>query len=210
MFLRPRDITVLKFEKDLSGRVVTVDIADEGGIVRLINIYGPNAPTESEEFYKEEVPYFFIGACNFIVGGDFNCVTDVKDTSTGKHKNRGGAEQLMWLVNNFKLIDVWVTAGGGESGFTRLSKNGGSRIDRIYVSSQIAVRIKAAATIETIDISDHLGVLVDLQKMGAPGYRRPWRMNVKLLEDADVDKEIREIIQREFRDCNSTFKWWDK
>lgn len=57
--------------KDKAGNLIALDLAIEGNMVTLINIYGPN--TDSPEFY-EYVREIFLELDNdfFILVGDFN------------------------------------------------------------------------------------------------------------------------------------------
>lgn len=209
IFLNTQGFRINKFEKDTEGRVLSVDIIMGEQATRIINIYGPNKQKESQEFFSEIMPYYFIGSYNFIVGGDFNCVIEPqRDMSSGRHKNAHGARELKTTVEALHLSDVWENKKKGDSGFTRLSTKGGSRIDRFYVSKEILKRTREILLIETIGISDHMGVMIRVNMDNNFHRQRPWKMNLKLLDDKEIKEQLINMLQQEAQDTNKTFEWW--
>jgi endonuclease/exonuclease/phosphatase family metal-dependent hydrolase len=93
-----------------------------------------------------------------IVGGDFNCVLNKKD-STG-HPNYSRA--LDAFVHVFELQDVW-QEDSTRNGFMHYSPTGARRIDRIYTTRKRGMETVAVA------FTDHLAVILRLS-IDVPSY----------------------------------------
>lgn len=211
IFLQKQQFKILKFERDMDGRLISVDVVLGGNLVRIINVYGPTKKEDSLNFYREELPYFFVGAYNFIIGGDFNCVTDAQsDTTAGKHMNSHGGKEWGRLTNEFQLLDLWLKSGNGDKGFTRITSKGGSRIDRFYATEGLARQIQEACLVETIGLSDHMGLIIHAKIIGEPRRQRPWKMNVRLLEEKDIDEKMRDLIKEEIQKEGKNYEWWQQ
>ena len=88
-----------------SGRAVAATFGD----VRVVNVYAPtgNARRERNEFFAQDVTPLFAGPrsahVGHVVGGDFNCVQEDRDTTGVAHKSAA----LEQLIKGLGLSDAW-------------------------------------------------------------------------------------------------------
>ena len=80
---------------------------------------------------------------NTVLLGDFNCVENLRDVySQSKNSQKQKAsEDLKEHILAFQMKDIWAEKNTVQ-GFTRIDKRGASRIDRIYVSENLAEKVK--------------------------------------------------------------------
>jgi hypothetical protein len=119
-----------------------------------------------------------------ILGGDFNCVL-AKTDCTG-HFNF--SRVLNALVKGFDLVDMWeATLERGV--YTHYTRQGASRLDRIYVTRNLSQKMVGTETVMAA-FTDHLAVVlrialdVETIRRGT-GY---WKLNVALLQDILSEK----------------------
>ena len=93
----------LKWQRDSSGRIVSI-LASLGELnFNLVSIYAPTNLTQRKCFYENLHDFFLPNALKIIVG-NFNCV------ETALHKHGGVFSQAKDLTDfrtQFKLIDIW-------------------------------------------------------------------------------------------------------
>jgi exonuclease III len=96
-------ITLTNVIKLPSGR----SIATEYRGTLLISIYVPSGTAkrhEREYFFNNEVPYLLRPpTARMIIGGDFNCLIAISDTTGHYNHSRALAE----LIHGFALKDTW-------------------------------------------------------------------------------------------------------
>jgi exonuclease III len=96
---------------DAHGRIVRVDCNVGGQPATLINVYAPAAATAPERrAFFEELQTFVPTDRLAIVGGDFNCVLDLRldTTHAGPASQRAaGSDGLRALMTAAGLADVW-------------------------------------------------------------------------------------------------------
>ena len=97
--------------KDNNGRIVaaTLEDADKGKRVNIINIYGPNVPWERKEFYYQKNWQYKRGDVNMVLTGDFNCVAEPDLDKYVENQTSGatGIEELTQFLNDHNLVDIW-------------------------------------------------------------------------------------------------------
>ena len=132
-----------------------------------------------------------------MVCGDFNFVTSTNDRNTNNFTQTDKIYKGLWedLQNKYNLVDSFRFSNPKRRLYTFIQTGGNSksRIDRIYVSADLAGRIQKT-TFENAKESDHKIVRLVLGgnvEMG-PGT---WIFNNTLLNDDVFVTEIRSIIQ---------------
>jgi exonuclease III len=121
--------------------------------IRFNNVYAPSGSarrTEREIFLNTELPFPFLNAASHTtLGGDFNCVLNLAD-NTGTFQ---ASRALSKIVRSIALVDKW-KQNPLRLNFTHHSTTGGTRIDRIYVSSEL-VKKKPDVEIIPAAFTDH-------------------------------------------------------
>jgi exonuclease III len=201
----------------LGGRAVRVDLSVAGRTLAFISIYAPAQPGERRAFFASDDlrRLFPTDASTLVVlGGDFNCITDDHDQVGGRGpggqegeasaSRREGREQLLTLISSLRLVDAWRESWGpSHRDFTRWDGTGsGARLDRFYVSAELAIQWRAASWIGgTMPLhSDHLPVVLVLTPPGqtpmGPGWRSRWDLT---LADDDTYKAWLEAAEATLR-----------
>jgi len=114
-----------------------------------------------------------------LIGGDFKCVL-AKTDCTG---NLSYCCALHSLISGVDLIDMWETAPERRN-FTHYTRQGATRLDRIYATSNLRGR---KCGIETVlaAFAEHLAVIL-LITIDANTIRRGtgyWKMNIALAQN---------------------------
>jgi exonuclease III len=152
--------------------------------VGIVNIYAPSGAEKKQEreiFFNIDLPHLLLTIpTKMILGGDFNCVL-AKSDCTGQYNY---SRALNALVTGYALTDMWEE--NPERGiYTHYSRQGASRLDRIYVTRNIRDRKKGIETVVAA-FTDHLAVAlsialdVDIIRRG----RSYWKMNAELTQEA--------------------------
>lgn len=181
-----------KIFQDDEGRYVMVIGTIGGKKITILNVYAPN----------EDCPFFFLKIATLladksegiiIVGGDFICTLNSKlDRLPAIRKPRSKMSKgLSYMMKELGLVDIWRQLHPNERDFTYMSQVHGSysRIDLFCVSKTEMYRIKES-TVEPISISDHGPVTMKIN-IGADNHFRHWRLNVSLLTDMNIRRELK-------------------
>jgi len=127
--------------------------------VWLINIYAPSSTARRQErefFYNSEPTYLLREAPeNVRMGGDFNCVLEETDSTSGYNYSPALAE----LVRGFTLKDSW-QGDPSRRAFTHSSTSRATRINRIYATQVLLARKLGVEAVAAAFI-DHLAVCYD-------------------------------------------------
>jgi exonuclease III len=175
-----------KFEYDIGGRFLYMDITILDKPLRIINVYAPNSEAERKQFFLDLAPYFI---CNrdIVFCGDFNCILDSKLDKVGGNLDRGfaGKVELGDIAADFRLVDLYrhLHPDSISTTWTDPGKNISCRLDRIYVSRSMLSSC-LSCTVLPFGSSDHDCVVVSLDSRGGmttgPGY---WKLNSSILKD---------------------------
>lgn len=107
LFFTTTSLTVLKYDYDLDGRFICMDVSISNTRLRIISVYCPTICSERTAFIPSLDKYL----ChpNVILGGDFNCIYDSKIDKLGGNPERGttGSNELTKLCQDFKLADAF-------------------------------------------------------------------------------------------------------
>lgn len=209
VFIR-EGIPVNQIERLESGRGIAFCVFD----VTFVNIYAPSGNTNRQaraKFYKEEIVYFLRrNPANLILGGDFNCVLSRKD----QFPNFNGSPELRNLVAGLQLKDAWEMKHSEYIEYTYVSSNSSSRLDRIYVSQQLAQSIIKADVIPAY-FSDHSGMLACINLTAQPTrmFKNQWHLNASILHEQELQDEITEVWATCLRSSDrhpTVLDWWTK
>ena len=203
------DIMLHNINKSPSDRVIA---AEYKGLY-IVNIYAPSGTakrTECEHFYNAELPHLLqTGHGDIIIGSDFNCVLDPADASGHFHTSRALTEMIRGLQLNY----TW-KQDQNRPADTHYSNTGASRIDRIYVSRDIASRITGTDFLSAA-FTDHNAVVVHLV-LGEMGMRRRpprWKLDPTMLRDEELRNQLRQKWSR-WQTQKSWYPniniWWDQ
>ena len=127
-----KNLNLKKRMLEPSGRIIKLEFEN----FTVINIYGPqeSLPTPIKHFYLETLPkYLKTYRENLILLGDFNATTHPIDRE-GPNRVNG---KLKRLIERLKLTDLYRKLNGDNVDYTFVSRNGKTRIDRIYGEAEI-------------------------------------------------------------------------
>lgn len=118
-------------EKSLDSRMVSLRVNN----TTLACVYAPSgsaARAARERFFNGTIAYYLRHQTDHIIlGGDFNCVLQQRD-STGYNMS----PTLQATVRQLRLCDVWEQLRARDDGPTYITQNSASRLDRFYVDSR--------------------------------------------------------------------------
>lgn len=193
-------------EKSLDGRLVALRVQN----TTLCNVYAPSGSAlraERERFYSNTIAYYLRHRTDHVIlGGDFNCVIRQCD-ATGSNSSPA----LQFAVQQLRLIDVWQQLRSRDMGYTYITHNSSSRLDRFYVSAGLREQLRATAD-HVCCFSDHKAVTARLclpLPDRAPG-RGYWSLRPHLLTTENIE-ELQISWQywtRQRRNYPSWMDWW--
>jgi exonuclease III len=163
------------------------DMSDEYSKIRLINVYAPSGSalrTEREKFFNTELPFSFLTASpHSILGEDFNCVLSPADTNGAALPGRKPCRALSEIVQSLALFDTWKQDPLQQT-FTHHPKNRATRLDRIYVSSELVKR-KSGVEIMPAAFTGHhgVGLRLTIQDQVVRRKLRRWRVDPTVKHD---------------------------
>lgn len=197
----------------VSGRYVVADYMFGKKGFRTVCVYAPTKPKPRMKFF-EELTKFFVCDRSLIVMGDFNCVFSNYDRSNKNAPGDPSAHFLETKLSENSLHDVttFVTAQDDVK-FTHFQGFSHARLDRIYVSSELASE-SYNYQVEPQAFSDHCLVSISL---GAKVKRKAefnwdlWKINTKLLEDSVFVESVRKRLYENYdRNCQSAGEAWER
>lgn len=183
-----------KVIKDKIGRYVMV-IGKVGGIeISILNIYAPN---EYDSAFFRDIANIVADNTKglLIMGGDFNAVQngrlDKIPADMGLMNKK--TQTLNSLITELGLKDPWRAKNpkGRDFSFFSPVHNSYSRIDFFCLPQRDLYRV-IDCNIEPITLSDHAPVILKI-KLGACAYFKYWRLNVSLLNNKEIVKEIKHV-----------------
>ena len=107
MCIRDRDYTVTQTRGDNEGRVLNILLDLDGHVLNITNIYAPQTDSDRQTFFSSLVK-FISNVDDNIIGGDFNCIANVKlDKRRGKKDTKQlPAASLQSMSSRFGLSDI--------------------------------------------------------------------------------------------------------
>ena len=199
------------FKFDCDGRFIILDVTVNGNKIRLINVYAPNNPCGRVTFLKSIATYLVTNR-SLILGGDFNCVCNLKLDKIGGNLDREqlGASILKEWVSDFSITDTYRFLFPDSVAVSWRNSTGvGSRLDRFYISSSLTESMSSSGILPC-SFSDHDYVYVKLRDLEGidfgPGY---WKCNNSIFDSAF------KVVFHGFCKTNIppletiTLEWWD-
>ena len=126
---------ILNWQKDSSGRVVSLLVKVDDALFNLVNIYAPTNPTERKEFFENLHEYFY-PHCFQIIAGDFNCYESPYDKFGG---NFTPYVELKEFRTTHSLTDAWRHKHKrlAQCTWFNAAKTIGSRLDKFFVATDL-------------------------------------------------------------------------
>lgn len=201
-------ISISHVDRSLDGRLIVLRLNNS---VTLCNIYAPSGvqqKAQREYFFNTTFSYYLRDATEHIVlGGDFNSVVDARD-STG---NSNYSASLRYTLQQLQLADVWETLRRSQTGYTYVTHNSASRIDRIYVSTNLRSQLRETNT-HVCSFTNHkaLTLRLCLPYMGAEYGRGFWAIRPQILSAENIAEfELKwNYWLRQRRQYTSWMDWW--
>lgn len=169
-----------------SSRGISLDVNG----FKIVNIYAPSgsqAYREREVFFAQEFPLLLDNQdIHLLVGGDFNCITELSQTSNKSYNNR--CQILKDYISAKSLADVWPLKNS-DCGYTYFQGCTGNRLDRFYVSSDAAQSVLSARLCVSA-FTDHRAIVIGLHMTDTFAYFRrfgSWKLNTSILNDRDLN-----------------------
>ena len=184
-----------KFENDNEGRLVKVEISSNSGDLNIVSVYAPNDGATRKTFFRN-IDNFIIGRSPTIIGGDFNCVENLKLDKIGGNPSNGtaGSVQLNSIKQSYNLIDPFRTLYKKECSYTWSSESTGikTRLDRYYIDKSLIGNVTKVHNINP-NVSDHKGVIMNFDETPHSKFnigKGIWKFNDNLLKNENFIKEI--------------------
>ena len=206
---------ILKFDRDIEGRIVAVKIRTDWGDLNIVNVYSPNNIAERKTFFKK-IDRYLIGTIPSIIGGDWNMVENINlDKINGNHqRGNEGVSELNSLKSAYSLNDPYRKLYKSERTFTWSCETTGvrTRLDRYYINEGIMKNVVSVKNV-SCNVSDHLGVKIEFNELPTLNFnlgKGLWKFNNSLLKDDNFCKEIEEKwLERNSNNQEKNVKWWE-
>ncbi|KAH9853569.1 Endonuclease/exonuclease/phosphatase, partial [Lenzites betulinus] len=126
----------------LPGRAIMISIRwGAAGTMRVLNVYAPNAATENATFWDNITSYFDNTGSRKpdILMGDCNVVEAKEDRAPSRPDPEKPRSSLRTVLRTLRLTDGWRATHPGVRTFTFTQESTGSqsRIDRIYIATDL-------------------------------------------------------------------------
>ncbi|KAI0708427.1 Endonuclease/exonuclease/phosphatase, partial [Earliella scabrosa] len=179
-----------------------------GKTLRILNVYAPNGSAENAQFWTSLSGAVGVGRGTKpdVVLGDFNVVESSIDRLPARKDPDEQVDALRTFLAGAAVDDGWRRDHDRERGFTYLQKSTGSqsRIDRIYLTREVA-RLSGDWEVTGPGFeTDHQLVCVEVENVAAP-FMGPgrWMIPPTLLEDTKFHEKMKELGSRLITDLNS-------
>uniref|UniRef100_A0AAG5DMJ3 Reverse transcriptase domain-containing protein n=1 Tax=Anopheles atroparvus TaxID=41427 RepID=A0AAG5DMJ3_ANOAO len=195
-------------ERSLDSRLISVRFENS---TTLCNIYAPSGShrkQEREVFFNRTLANHLRSATQHVLlAGDFNSIIMSKDaTGCG---NISAA--LKNVTKSMSMCDSWEALKGNYVEYSFIARGFGSRIDRIYVSSNLKSQLRNT-DMHLVAFSDHKAITVRLCLPNVPDQRRNsyWQLRPHILTQENI-KEFQckwNSWTRQRRNFDSWIAWW--
>jgi exonuclease III len=171
-------------------RVQRLDVTWDERKYVLVNVYAPTHHPQVAQWHAElqDLLAAVFTSCRdayIIVGGDFNFVADPHlDRGTGVPTAAElSAESTHAFLTQNQLVDIWRSRNAESREYSYESGTRKSRIDRFYLSSELACYVRRADLVR-VDFSQHKVVTCSIAAPDATQWGRSyWKLNSSLLEE---------------------------
>ena len=180
----------------------------------LVNVYAPTQKQYREKFFhtlNSELSKHYKSDHELILGGDWNCVLNVKNDVQGtKNKYYKRPTNLKKIMNKYALYDVWRFMHPDIKQFTwrNVSLKRASRLDFWLVTKNIK-RKTTYTDIRPAIRADHNAISLKFctkHNERGPGY---WKINTDILNDKDYQNGIVKLIDSFSSNCLPLQMKWE-
>lgn len=210
-----RGVRAKQMYNDTKGKCMAVEIKMEEDDFILVNVHAPNEDVEKKKYFNV-IAELMEKWKRVIIAGDFNTVLSKMDMANGMvFKSDGGRKELMSLMEEKNMIDVWRERNGKKREFTRRQLVGNfmcqTRIDYFLSTRNLECFIDGVFYKETT-LSDHkmVQMRMDFKKeMRGPGV---WILNTGVLKEESFKKEIENKLDEGKKDLmyiEDKRQWWE-
>ena len=202
------------------GRAVSVRV----GETCFLCVYAPSGARQSSEredlFSLGLTPLLAAAGETIVAGGDWNCVVRARGDSTGSTPQ---SKALASLLSAMGLRDAW-TSLRQEPGHTFYAGRMSARLDRVYVTGNLLLELRAACTTAVACSADHLALTVSLAARLGLGAQQPsaarskrgndqaaWKLDNRILQDPDFEALLAArwaALRAKKSQYTSLTEWW--
>ena len=179
-----------------NGRVVIVDIEQDGQGVSLAAIYAPNE--DSPNFFVELKKLMENRLEKKIIIGDFNLTLDVDlDRLNTYSNNNKSKEEVESMMDEFMLKDMWRIRNETKREYSWRKSgnlNKASRIDLALVSAGLDQQVEMIQYLSTIK-TDHRAIYMVVDLNGVERGAGYWKFNNSLLSNIEFVGTMNREIQ---------------
>lgn len=207
---------IISTDRDSEGRMLYLLVKINNQIVKIVNVYAPVIPRERKQFFNS-LNHYLHGKYTIILGGDFNCVTDVSLDKCGGNDLYGNlaSENLINVCEDHHIVDAFRSLYPQKQEYTWKNSLNSifCRLDRFYISESILKDV-LSVNHEPVSntISDHNIVQLDI-KFGennniqtGPGY---WKCNTKILRDPNFQVDFENLWECLDSVPEQDSNWWE-
>jgi exonuclease III len=146
--------------KSFDSGLISLRINDN---LTLCNVYAPSGTSkrkDRKEFFKNVLSHCsrYEETMNLLLGGDFNCVINKKDSiGTSNYDPDLGIK-----LHSMQLIDTYEILNENHVEYTYIRAPSAARLDRMYVSRELSRSLREAL-VYTTDFSDHKSYVIHIE-----------------------------------------------
>ena len=203
-----------KVSHDNCGRWINVCLEVSDSKLQLLNIYAPCPIGERAAFF-ETLPAHIGRGVPTIIGGDFNCISNLYLDKIGGDSQAGSTalEALTDLLKDFNLSDIFRSMHPSARKFTWTNSKVSSRLDKFYVSPEILANSKHCE-ITVFPSSDHDAPFLSFKLQNSqPRGRGTWKFNTSVLENDEFTCNMKHFLKfwvtRKKDFVGKLHIWWD-
>lgn len=214
LFSEKFPIKSVAISNDLEGRWLNTTLSLPDTKLQLINVYAPNKIGERQQFFNM-LHAHIKGGIPTIFGGDLNFIEDCYLDKLGGDSviDISSVEALQGLTQSLGLTDIYRCKNPSGRVFTWSNGRVSCRLDRFYVSNDIASLTKAS-DITIFPFSDHDGPFLRFELPKTPKRGAGiWKFNSTLLENPEFTSKMKTFLlhwKERKKDFEGKFNvWWD-
>jgi hypothetical protein len=169
-----------------------------GGDIAILNVYVPNLPSECMSLWDELI-LSLLQNCRWIIGGDWNMVTEVEDNSnpTGHVASEAEKMEFARLTSHLQVIDFFQRSRPLVYTWDNKRRVGTQtlkRLDRFFCYENPCgppnSHIKKYYILGDSQLSDHLPVQLQLELQATQLTGSRYKMNGYYLKDKNVVAQL--------------------
>ena len=182
------------------GRMIIVDVEQNGIFMSLIAIYAPNQ--DRPEYFKELALLLKKRYEHKIVIGDFNLTLEVeKDRLNTYNNNNRARDEVENLMNEYFLKETWRERNMDRKEYSWYkggTRNIASRIDYALISSGLDQKVEIIQYIASIK-TDHRAIYLVVECQSFERGIGFWKMNTSYLQNIEYVSKMNVELDNFFR-----------